>query len=132
MRSRSVFAEIREIELGQVQRQVLFADAVECSHHTAFQEAEESLNRVGVNVAAHVFLCAVVDGCVLVVRVEILVGREIIGHYSGAAYYVLPNGSLEIVAGNAGHHLRADVSAAIDQGNNWSLACASPAGCCDG
>src|SRR5579862_850748 len=44
------------IELGKVQRQVLFADMVERADHATLQEREEPFNAIGVRRSSDIFL----------------------------------------------------------------------------
>src|ERR1700722_4250261 len=59
-------------EFGNVKRQIFGADVVERADNAALQERPETVNRLSVNVAAHVFAGAVVDDLVRVfVQVQI-------------------------------------------------------------
>src|SRR5574342_665200 len=51
---------VPEGELADVAVEVLTADGVECAVEAALQQAEEALDRVRVNVAAHVLVLPVV------------------------------------------------------------------------
>ena len=49
---------IPELELCDIERQVLFADLVECPDHAAFDQRPEALNRVCVNRADNILAVA--------------------------------------------------------------------------
>ena len=45
---------IAELKLGNIERQILFADFVDSAHNAAFQDRAEALNRIGVDRANYV------------------------------------------------------------------------------
>ena len=53
---------VAERKLRQIHRQVFAADLMIGAHNAAFQKRPERLNRVCVNVAAHILARAVNDG----------------------------------------------------------------------
>ena len=57
---------IAKVEFGKVALQMLLADVVIRSDDAPFEDREVALNRVGVSIAAHVFIGAVVDRFVAV------------------------------------------------------------------
>jgi hypothetical protein len=73
---------VPELKFSDVQRHIFGADFVEASDDTALEDRPETLNRVRVDCADNVFLCAVVHDAVLVpilgqiVIRAVLIGRE--------------------------------------------------------
>ena len=53
---------IAEIELGEIAVQMPLVTMLVDASHPALEHREETLDRIGVHVAAHVFLGAVIDG----------------------------------------------------------------------
>ncbi len=62
---------ITQLELGNIQMQVLFADLVESADAAAFDQRPEALDRVGLNGTNNKFASAVIDG-----RVRIFLAKS--------------------------------------------------------
>src|SRR5712691_10417305 len=70
---------VAELELGDVQRQILRADLVECSDDAALEDRPEAFNRVGVDRANDVLAQRVVDDAVRVSGVQPAIPNPLIG-----------------------------------------------------
>lgn len=73
---------IPKLELGNIERQILFADFVEGANNAAFEDAPKALNRVRVNSTDDVFVFRVRDDLVLfaVGLVQVAIARPLVGH----------------------------------------------------
>src|ERR1700694_1327708 len=69
---------VAELELGDVQRQILFADLVESAYHTAFDDRPEAFNGVGVDRADDVMPGAVVDDAMTIFEAKSVVSGVIV------------------------------------------------------
>ena len=75
---------VTEIKLGKVAMQVLLAAMLIGAFHPAFEDRKEAFNRVRVNVAAHILVCAVADkimACEISVDAAIVI--SLIGDHAG-------------------------------------------------
>jgi hypothetical protein len=71
---------IPELKFRDVQRHILFANLVERADDAAFEDAPETLNRLGVNGTHNVLALVVVDGRVLwKILIQVLVANPLIG-----------------------------------------------------
>jgi hypothetical protein len=70
---------IPKLELGDVEREILLADLVECSNHAALSERPETFNRLGVNGADNILAASVVNSLVWEILVEAPVTNPLIG-----------------------------------------------------
>ena len=70
---------IAELELGDIERKVLFADLVEGSDHAAFDQRPEALNRVRVNGADDVLAVMMVNRPMRVGRAEVHIALPLVG-----------------------------------------------------
>ena len=115
-------AVVAMVKLGQVERQVLFADVMECPHDSAFQEREKSLDSVCVRQSANVFTRRMFHGlmrCKIFRRAAI--GVKIIRHNRCRLLDVGFQNFLEIFAGDVLHHLRTHFAVALNQRNDGNF-----------
>jgi len=76
-----------ELKFIQVPMQVLYRDLVEAAYDAALQQTPIPVNRSGVNLAAHPFLCGMVHGFVLLhVLRHRVVELAIVGANQGSLY----------------------------------------------
>src|SRR6185312_10209441 len=71
---------VAEIKLGEVAAKVLLADVVVHAVDAALEDAEIAFDGVGVGIAAHVFLGAVVDDLMGEIVAKLAVHASVIGH----------------------------------------------------
>src|SRR5665213_226505 len=102
-------------KLGQVPLQVGFAHAMIDAGNAAFQDREKSLDRIGVNVAPHVFARLVLDMVALEPASGILRGVILVGIDRGAARDVLRHDPREIGTVDLRDMEGANASAALNQ-----------------
>src|SRR6266446_4455806 len=70
---------VAELELGNIERKILFADFVEGADATALNQRPETFNRVGVDRADHVIAPGVINDDVRIFLVEMLVADPLVG-----------------------------------------------------
>ena len=70
---------VAERELRQIERQVFLADMVICSDDSTFQERPERFDIVGVNLAANVLACFVINRLMPIVETDPCVSSRFIG-----------------------------------------------------
>jgi hypothetical protein len=71
---------VPELKFGNVERQILFADLVECSDHPTLNQRPEPFNRIRVNSADDIFATRMVDCRVRKLFAEVFVADPLIGH----------------------------------------------------
>ncbi len=74
-----------ERELGQIQRQIGFADVVIGAHHATLEQAPEAINVRCMDVAAHIFTLRVVHALVRQFALQSGIARMVIGRNQGHA-----------------------------------------------
>jgi hypothetical protein len=76
---------VAELELGDIEVQVLFAELVETSHDAALNQRPKALNGLGVNCADNVFLFLVINADVVwILPLQIGVAGRFIGAEQGS------------------------------------------------
>src|SRR3984893_13562142 len=70
---------VAELEFGDIERKVLFADLVEGADATAFNQRPKALNRIRVDSADNVIALGVIDDNVRIFLVEVLVADPLVG-----------------------------------------------------
>ena len=70
---------VAEGKFIQIQRQIILRNLMIGADHATLQQRPEALDVVGVDISAHVFAFAVIDGLVMYAFVEIPIGRILIG-----------------------------------------------------
>jgi hypothetical protein len=70
---------VAELELGNVQRQILFAHVVECADDPALQDAPETFNGLSVNRANNVLVDRVINVLMRIFAIELVVADPLIG-----------------------------------------------------
>jgi hypothetical protein len=119
---------VAELEFGDVQRQILGADLVECADYAAFEDRPEALDRVRVDRADDVLTLAVVNDTVWELLIKPAIAAPLVsakqanllGH---RAAYKAP----ENVAAHAVDNARNNLSLALDSTNDRNFARADPA-----
>jgi hypothetical protein len=116
---------VSELKLRDVERQVFRADLVERAYHAALEDRPETLNRVRVHRADHVFVVSVSDDLVLIAidLPQAVVADPLIGHEQ--AHFLRNRFGHEFgkfVAGHALENARDHVALAGDGTDNRNLA----------
>lgn len=76
---RVVAIVVAKLELGEIERQIVFADVMECADDAALQETPETLDIVGMHFAAHVFVGLMVYRFVRKLAPHLRIARPFIG-----------------------------------------------------
>src|SRR6266446_2800006 len=95
---------VAEIELSKISVQVLFFAMLVDAFHAALEDRIEAFNRIGVDVAANVFLLTVVDGFVAgKLRTNLKILTSLVGHQGGFFRDVGANDRRNLGNGSAIH-----------------------------
>ena len=110
---------IPELKFRDVERQIFFADFVECADYATFEDGPETLNRVGVNRTNNILLALVVD-CNARIFVQAFVHAAFISRQQAHAIgNHLANECLRVdavyVVENAGDHIPLALRSADDR-----------------
>lgn len=108
-----------KIELSEVERQMFFADVVECPDDAALQERKAALDGVRMDgeivFLADVFTGTVIDAVMRVSAGNIAVSWKAITHHFGTFFDVLDHRGLKVGAGDALHDHAALASVALHE-----------------
>ena len=119
---------VAEIKLTQISVQMLLSAMLVNALHAAFEDRIVAFHSVGGDVAANIFLGAVVDGIVAQeVRPELLVPSPFIGHDDAFALDVIANYLGHFVEGSSIDMEAAGRTAALDKGKDDVLVRAASA-----
>ena len=69
---------VTELKLGKIQRQIFLADIVVGAHDSALQQRPEAFDVVRMNLSAHVFVLAMIDGLVPETPVDVVISAIVI------------------------------------------------------
>lgn len=115
---------VAKVELGDVALQVMRTDAVKCADDSTLQNGEVAFDRIGVDIAADIFACFVVDR--FMTGYQWCEGSQwaiAIGHKAGFGVQLLADIRLEVCSADARDRgRRAHLAAAFDQRENHRLA----------
>src|SRR5580693_6706459 len=110
------------VKLREIQRQMLFADMVECSDHATFKQAEKSFNTIGsdhpILFAESIFAHCMLNCMMLIFRFQTTITTMLVRMNFGASRNIFTNSGLQSLASDALHHLAANATAAFKQCNN--------------
>ena len=113
---------IAEIKFRQITVQVLFLAVLISAFHAAFEDRVVALDRVRVNVAAHVFVFAVIDGVVArKFAADLAIVGCFIGHEGSFVRDVRLNDRRNVGNADAVHMKATGTSAALDKSQNGIL-----------
>lgn len=111
-------------ELGQVQRQVVFAHLVIGADHTPLQQAPEAVQVRGMHIAAHILTAIMAHRLMRIAQLgQALITRVLIsGHQGHVLSYSLPYKALQSLCIDFLNDLGHDLTLASHRANNGNLA----------
>jgi len=111
-----------ELKFVQVQRQIFLAHVMIRPDDSALQQGPKRINRLSMNLAAHVFAKTVRNGFMPVAAFQHAVARMLV---RGDQFYLIAHGAaherIERFHIGSFDHLADDIALARDRADNWSL-----------
>jgi hypothetical protein len=112
---------VAELKFRDVQSHVFGTDLVEATNNTAFEDAPEAFNRVGMNRADNILLAVVIDRLMIVFGQPVINAAFVSGEQANFVGNHFPNEALSGFAGDVFQNARNDIALAADGTNDRSF-----------